>query len=283
MVLVLLSLSVVLTLVLYILSRSVTDISVSSGQEAAVRAFSAAEAGIERALVVATGFGETTSGDVGNASYSTSVTEYAVGSSDFVFPSLIYSGDTMTTWFVSHDADNNLVCGGGINCYSGQSMKVCWGNAGTSSGSATTPAIEVTVYYQTTPGSIATTRLARITADPYAARRATNLFSAPDGATCTIAGQNYQFSKYFEFSDLGITTYDTPNGLIMAKTRMLYNTDTPHVIGTTVNDNVLPAQGQTIDSTGIAANSNRRVVVFQGFPESPFYTNSLISPAGITK
>ncbi len=45
--LVLLSMSVVLTLVLFILSRSITDIAVTTSQEEAVRAFSAAEAGVD--------------------------------------------------------------------------------------------------------------------------------------------------------------------------------------------------------------------------------------------
>lgn len=285
LVLVLLSLSVVLTLVLYILSRSVTDISVSSGQEAAVRAFSAAEAGIEKALVIGAGSDSTA---VGDASYSTSVAEFAVGTYDFAFPSLIYSGDTMTTWFISHDANNNLICDGSHPCFTGNQMKVCWGNAGTATGNTTTPAIEVTVYYENTPGDVATTRLARITADPNAGRTATNFFGAPDAGTCTIAGQTYQFAKTFTFASLGIPAgvYGVTNGLVMAKTRMLYNTDTPHIIATTVNfggNSTLPSQGQNIDSVGVAAGSNRRVVVFQGYSESPFYSNSLVSPSGITQ
>jgi Tfp pilus assembly protein PilX len=83
LVLVLLSLSVVLTLVLFILARSITDVTVSSRQEESVRAFSAAEAGIERALVAGTGFGTT---EIGNASYTTSVTDFALGGNDMNFP-----------------------------------------------------------------------------------------------------------------------------------------------------------------------------------------------------
>ena len=48
---VVLSLAVVLTVVLSILARSVTDIKLSTGSEESLRAFSAAEAGIERALI----------------------------------------------------------------------------------------------------------------------------------------------------------------------------------------------------------------------------------------
>ena len=48
---VLLTLAVTLTVVLSVVSRSVTDITVSTYEEDALRAFSAAEAGIEEALL----------------------------------------------------------------------------------------------------------------------------------------------------------------------------------------------------------------------------------------
>ena len=52
LILVLLSLAVVLTVVLSVFSRSITDVSISSKENDAMRAFSAAEAGVEQVLVV---------------------------------------------------------------------------------------------------------------------------------------------------------------------------------------------------------------------------------------
>src|SRR6185369_13919907 len=95
LVLVLLSLAVVLTLVLFILSRSITDVAVSSRQEESVRAFSAAEAGIEKSLVIGTG----STSVIGDANYSSSVLSYAEGTQDLVYPINLSSGDTSTTWF----------------------------------------------------------------------------------------------------------------------------------------------------------------------------------------
>src|SRR6185369_6746883 len=89
LVLVLLSLAVVLTLVLFVLSRSVTDVAVSSRQEEAVRAFSAAEAGVERALVVGSSSGST---QIGDATYKANVTSYAEGLPDFNYPIVMSSG-----------------------------------------------------------------------------------------------------------------------------------------------------------------------------------------------
>lgn len=109
LVIVLLSLAVVLTIVLFILARSTTDIAVSSKSEEATRAFSAAEAGVENALVIGVGGSNLNLGN--NASYTSTVTGFAENSPDFIYPVPMYSGDSMTTWFVSHDSNGNLACG----------------------------------------------------------------------------------------------------------------------------------------------------------------------------
>ncbi len=286
LVLVLLSLAVVLTLVLFVLSRSVTDVAVSSRQEEAVRAFSAAEAGVERALVIGGSSGST---QIGDATYKASVTSYAEGSTDFNYPIVMASGDTATVWFTAHDTDGNLVCDSTHQCFTGDSIKVCWGKSGTSANSATTPAIEIITYYETTPGDASTVKVARAALDPNSGRRGSNSFSAPDSGSCTIAGVNYAFQKTFLFSDLGIAagSYQNQGGLEFMGVRMLYNTDTSHEVGVTVNfpnDSTLPSQGQAIDSSGISGESNRRLSVFQGWPEVPsIFTFSVYSSTGLTK
>lgn len=286
LVLVLLSLAVVLTIVLFILSRSITDVSISSGQAESVRAFSAAEAGIEKALVIGSAGSGTT--QIGDASYTSSIINFAEGTKEFAYPSPLISGDNMTTWFVAHDADSNMVCSVANPCFTGNAMKVCWGNTGTSDNTQTTPAIEVSVYYESTPEVLSTIKIGRATFDPNSSRRSTNLFGSSDSGTCTIDGTDYAFQKTINFSDLGIPSgsYSVQNGLIFAKVRMLYNTDTAHVIGTSVDfsgNSILPSQGQKIVSTGTAGESNRRISVFQGFPEFPFGGNSIFSPGGVTK
>src|SRR3990167_8727041 len=80
---VLLSLSVVLIIVLYIMSRSITDISLSSKEEDSMRAFSAAEAGIERALVIGNSIDPTT---IGSASFSADVSSFGSGLDKLVYP-----------------------------------------------------------------------------------------------------------------------------------------------------------------------------------------------------
>jgi len=288
LVLVLLFLAVVLTLVLFILSRSITGIAVSSGSEEAIRAFSAAEAGIEKALVIGAGG---TNVSIGSATYSSDVSDVAQGSNNFVYPLSLTSGGSATIWFVAHDSANNdaLICSIGSPCFTGQTIKVCWGNPGTAASDATTPAIELSVFYETTPGDLATIKIARAAFDPFAARNPANNFSLPDAGTCAIGGEIYEFGREIDLSTLGIPagSYNEQNGLQFARLRIFYNTDVAHKIGFDVNfpgNTVLPSQGSQIDSTGTAGQSNRRLSVFQGWPEPPpIFDFAIYSSTGITK
>ena len=284
--LVLLSMAVVLTIVLSILSRSVTDIAVTSRDEEALRAFSAAEAGVEQALVAGGG-----SGTVGNASFNANVSGFASGSQAFVNPEGLYSGESMIAWFAAHDANGNLVCSAQFPCFTGRNIKVCWGKAGTGATTATTPALEVSVFYLTTPGDYSTVRIVRVAVDPNSNRTATNKFSAPDGGTCTISGTNFQFQKTIDLgpSGLGIppSTYNSQNGLQFARFRFLYNTDTTHQAGIDVNlpgNSLLPSQGLKIDSAGTSGESNRKIEVFQSYGEVPLsFSGSVFSTGDIVK
>ena len=284
--LVLLSLSVVLTIVLFVLSRSVTDISTSTEQADSVRAFSAAEAGIEKALITGAGSGGVV--QIGDASYSVSVSDYSEGAPSFNYPAPLLSGETMTNWFVSHDDTGKITCAAGFLCFRGNTLKVCWGNPNPTE----IPAIEVSVYYETTPGNPSTVRIARAAYDPNTTRATSNNFSAPDAGTCQIGGVTYAFQKTITMSGLGIPagSYNVANGLLFAKIRMLYNTNTGHVIGTDVNfagNSTLPSQGLDIVSTGTSGTSgnfsNRRVSVFRGWPEFPFSGLAVFYPYGIVK
>jgi Tfp pilus assembly protein PilX len=284
LVLVLLSLAVVLTLVLFILARSVTDVAISSREEEAIRAFSAAEAGVEKALVIGTNSG---SGDT--FSYSANVSNFAEGTREFAYPINLSSGDTATIWFVAHDTDGNVTCTAGTPCFTGSNLKVCWGKSGTGAGTATTPAVELSVFFESSPSDSTTAKIARATFDPNSGRRATNAFGAPDSGTCTVGGETFQFQKTIDLSTLGIGagSYGTQGGLQFGRLRMLYNSDLSHKVGFSVNlagDSVLPSQGLNVDSEGAAGESNRRLSVFQGWPEAPSVLDySVYSSTGLTK
>lgn len=287
---VLLSLSVVLVIVMYILSRSITDISLSTKDENAMRAFSAAEAGIEKALVV----GSSSNIDFSGASFNASVTDFAAGQTSVVYPISLKSGESATFWFVEHDSDGNLVCDATHPCFSGNRFMLCWGDPGTLDSLATTPAIELTVYYTTTPLDMTTLQVARGTYDVNTARRETainpNYFEEATNTVCTIAGQDFQFEKglYFNTTDpnLGILDSETQGTVLYATVKMLYNTSVGHKVGLSIigSTSSLPSQGSQIDSLGSYGGANRRISVYQLHPVvPPIFTNAIFSGSGIIK
>ncbi|HET7098793.1 MAG TPA: hypothetical protein VFI61_01005 [Patescibacteria group bacterium] len=291
LVLVLLSLAVVLTIVLFILSRSITDVAVSSRQEESVRAFSAAEAGIEKSLVIGAG----TSQDFGTANYSSAVSNYAEGTQDFLYPINMSSGDTFTTWFSNHDTDGNMICDGSHPCFNSSAasgsnfIRICWGKPGTGAGDETTPAVELSFFYEAIPGNVSTINITRGVFDPFVGRRSTNGFFANDSGSCTISGTDYAFSKTLTFADadIPVSSYGVSGGLQFMRARMFYNTDQSHPIGVTVafaGNSVLPSQGQSITSTGVSGESNRKLEVFQGWPEVPsVFDYAVYSSNGLTQ
>ena len=281
--LVLLSMAVILTIILSILSRSITDITITSKEEEALRAFSAAEAGIERAHLT----GIFTPGAFEGSSFSGSVTNLAQAQASFVYPDELVSGDSSTVWFIDHDpTTGELTCTTG-NCFRGSSMKVCWGKEGTNPSGATTPALEVSILYDTTPapsGDYSDVKIKRLALDPNSGRRGTNKFSAATGA-CTVSGKSFVFSTNVDFTGggLNIPCYSTAGCLLTAKLRLLYNSQTQPV-AVEVTGGILPSQGLIVESTGVAGEATRKVQVFQTFGEPPpIFDSAVFSPGGLVK
>lgn len=269
---VLLSLSVVLIIVLFIMSRSVTDLSLSVKEEDSLRAFSAAEAGVERALVIGN-----SSGTIDSANFSANVTAFAEGATEVVFPLSLKSGDNATFWFSRP---------GEVTKFTGSQVKYCWGDTGTNAGGADTPALEVTIYYTTTPNDLTTLQIARATLDPNSSRRASNNFGVGQNSACTVGSESFAFQGTLNLASLGISGYATAGVLQYSTARILYSTTVTHKIGIDVTgtSSTLPSQGEKIVSDGSFASSNRKVEVYQLHPEvPPVFANAIFSTSGIVK
>lgn len=281
-VLVLLSLAVVLTVVLSVFSRSITDVNISSQDENSLRAFSAAEAGVEQVLVVGSSTGIV---PIGDASFSANVSDFAEGKYTFSFPNTFVSGEPAVVWFVSHDANGNLTCSG-QPCFIGRKAKICWGV----SSNPIIPALEATVFYVTTPGDYSTVRIARAAYDPNSGRRGVNNFSDPvSTGNCVIDGKNFSYDTIIDFNPLVGNAWQTSGKLQFMVLKLLYN-NTAHQIGVDVQTSVypgntaLPSQGQLIESSGTSGDSNRRVEVFQGYGEMPIaFYSAIYNEGGLTK
>lgn len=260
---VLLSLSVVLIIVLYIMSRSITDLSLSSKEENSLRAFSAAEAGIERALVAGSNSNPNFNGAIFNATVS------PIGGQTAVYPFSLKSGEVASFWFMD---ENNATF------FKGNHMDVCWGTSGTSLDDQT-PALELTIYH----GTISTPSISRFTLDPVSNRSPANNFDNNTSGPCTIDTENFQFKTRVNFPPLGIT-----EDLLYMNARILYNTTISHRVGIDIKDNgvghQLPIQGSKITSTGSFQDSNRKIDVYQvrkAVP--PIFESAIFSSSGVVK
>lgn len=293
---VLLTMTVVLTVVLSVVSRSVTDISVTTYQEDAQRAFDAAEAGIERVLL--TGINQL--GSLGDAEFDAKPTFPLPDSDEVVYPSDVLAGESATFWFVSQDASGDLYCSG--DCLrANRFSRICWGQPGTTL-DAFTPAIELSVFYDeaaplaVNSGDFSQVKIARLAYDPNPSIRVpSNNFIAASSCTSLLAGRDFEFATNAINldTDLKIPCTGTVGCLLMAKVKLLYNHNSatgdpyPHPVGIEVQPaggTNLPAQGTLIDSVGTAGDSTRRVNVFQGYPEPQFvFEAAIFGKGGLSK
>jgi len=289
---VLLSMAVILTVVLSVISRSITDISLTTYSEDALRAFSAAEAGVERALIV----GSDVSEDIGDAQFDAKVTGLAEDSTYFNYPVDIYSGESIYLWFVSHDTDASLVCDNlnDLPCFTGPSVELCWGRSGTSPDNSS-PAIEVSVFYDVSgsgvgSGNFANVEVARATFDPNSGRAGPtgNNFTYPPPASCSLGTNSYEFYANLIFDDINIpaSCQTTEGCLIAARVRTFYNTLLAHPVGFDVKPELLPDQGRLVKSTGKTLNQSsfRKIEAYRTFGgPAPIFDAAVFSEGSVTK
>jgi len=241
LVVVLLLLGVAVTVGLSIVSRSVTEVSVSTAEDESSRALEAAEAGVESALggVVAVGSSDTDT--FAEASFNVSNT--AVGNAQvYEVPYSLSAGEVATV---------------DLGGYTGNNVRVCWG-------SLETAAVELILYYQ---GATAVS-VGRVGYDPNGTTRAQNSFSPDAGGGCNGAGytRSYAYTQMVSLrNDLGMAAGGSP---LILRIRALYNTQgLPVAVRGLGGD--LPTQGSEIISTGQAGGSTQKLRVIQSKPDLP--------------
>jgi hypothetical protein len=283
---VLLSMAVILTLVLSVLSSSITDVAVTSREEESLRAFSAAEAGVEQALIA----GQTGTVNLDKSSFTTQVTSIAKDQKKFNYPQELLSGDTGVIWFIAHNDNTGAWDCSNTNvdrkCFKGSTVQLCWGNPGTPANQSDTPAMEVMIFYLAPSGSYKDAAVRRFTYDPNATRiTSENSFSQASLSTCTIDDKKYSFQTTVSLAS--IPTRNENEGLLFMMVKSLYNTGVAHSFGVNVDyvgNTTLPAQGKKIVSTGTAGEATRKVEVNTLYRTMPsVFTNAIFSLGGITK
>lgn len=287
---ILLAMTTITVVVLSVVSRSVTEVSITSAQDESLRAFSAAEAGIEEALVQAVSPGQVIQNDLGiestdvDSSYSASIDAYPNASKEYNYPFDLSSGESATLWFLPHNGDGSVdfTCTAGT-CYVGDRLNICWGINENGNSDSLSPAMVFTVVYEDALGNL---QSARAGYDPYNTRTSSNNFLNPNNGNCTVGEKTYRYRAQVDMDNFSIN-WSTPGTLKYAKIRLLYNTDRAHPVGVesvAAGSTNFPAQGKVISSLGSSGTATRRVEVFSLYPEAPdVFDNALFSGGGITK
>lgn len=275
---VLLGMAVVLTMVLSIVARSVTDIQLTSKDDESLRAFSAAEAGVENAIIVGTDTGDVNL--TNDSGYSALVSGLAENEVEYYLPDEYYPGESGTVWFVSHDANGDLSCTSLPCVYaSNVTMDTCWGVEGMDENDTNAPAVELSVYYDynATTGNtplgatpnFGDVRVARTTYDPQPARITANDFNLASSAGCEVDDNNMEFSASVVLGSggLNIPCVNSAGCLLFAKVKFLYNNEVQPLGVKLQSGTTFPAQGTFIESVGTSGESTRKIEVFRTYRE----------------
>lgn len=241
-----------LTVGLSIASKSITSLRTSTEEANSQKALAAAEAGIEQALKSNVPIAD---GSFANkTTYSTSVTPLLGTSFLLNAGNSILQDDGIDIWLSDYSPDSSLIY---RNPWSGD-LTITWG---TNSNGCSNAALEIAVI----TGSKASPILTRYSLDPCIARSNVNSFDFAPVVTRSISGKTLYHQK----------TISVSSGLIARVIPFYANA----IIGV-VGSPALPSQGSVVTSTGTSGETQRRVNVFQGYPEIPseYFPYNLFSP-----
>lgn len=255
-----------LTVGLAVASRSITNVRISTEEENSQRAFSAAEAGIEKALkttcpptcTLDSQFSSDT-----NASFSTTISNIQGDTMVINGGSTVVRDDGIDIWLVDHDPTTKVPIY--TTPWLGK-LTVYWGNIADTE--CNTAAIEIVVISNTT----ALPKSTRYAYDPCLARRSVNNLSnnLVSASGETISGQNFKF-KINPPIDTVTPGGNSYQGFI-ARVIPLYK-DTIIGVKATAADGTtplnLPSQGFRVNSTGTSGQTQRKINYYQGYAGLP--------------
>src|SRR3989344_2928526 len=257
-----------LTIGLSLVSRTITDIKVSTQITESSKAFSAAESGIEAALK-GTSIGDIGSLDLGGgASANYAVTEYGNSDDPLVFKD-VAAGDAKTIWLVKHDeATGNILTPPDTNGkYDSQRIEICWGKD--LSNPSEVPAVEVSLlYYDTNELSYKMGTLAFDDNDSRVNGFEKDVDNGNTQARCSNENRRYNVELNFSANtDYGFNANASFTRVALMVKPLYAQTDV--VIGTESGKN-LPSQGKQITSTGTTTSGTaRKISVVQGHATLP--------------
>ena len=271
-------LTVSLAIGLSIVQKSLVDVSTASKVEQSSRAFSAAEAGVEKAL----------KGDTNPQTFTDTKSSIKTIADSGQIPAQAPSGtqqealeypplareEVAQVWLANFSSASNPP----PNFYTRTTLDVYWGNSSTDKA-----AIDLTlVYYDGT-----TYRSRKWYLDHLSATRVPpngfDTVSCGGGPGEKIGDNQYQCKKTLGNS-AGANNGPLPSGLMLIRARLLYNTTSqPFAVRAPENCGAacsLPPQARVIFSTGTSGETQRTVKLFQIEKIVPPFFNYAIFSAG---
>lgn len=240
-----------------VVQRSLSDISTSSKVEQSSRAFSAAEAGIERALSGGNISGNLSVGDSGSKTTVSDSGNLPLANKALEYPPI--TKEELAHIWLAPD-------------YTNTNFDVYFGKENTPTNDK--PALEVTVI-TSSGGNYSSTKKFF---DADSSRISTNGFTACSPSS-VITNNNTQATTFL--CKASVSGYSgTP---ILARIRMLYSSiSQPLAVAPTVGS--LPPQAHIFTSTGTAGDTQRKVQVFKLDKVVPFYFDyALFSVGAVSK
>lgn len=236
-------LSIAMTIALSLIARMNIDVTMTNDLSDSVKAFAAAEAGVEQSLKSGSSIDATTLTGT-DTTYQTEIAILGGAASVFELPKITSDGMTETVWFVPHNDDGTL---DEATPFTEAGFDLCWSN------DTPSPAVAVTALYKRGSNYY----VAKGAYDADAARVGTNHFTFVNPAD-TGCDLSTVYRKTVNFAiDFSMLPSDT---ILMLRLRAVYNKTKFYV--KTVNG--LPQQGKRIDSTGSTAGGiARKITVYQ--------------------
>lgn len=269
-----------LTVALSVVSRSITNLRISADEESSQRAFSAAEAGIEKALSGVCPLGNC-SGDFNadNKTAFNTIISFVEGKKAFFLNNgnpesvdinnlnAVAKDDGADVWLVDHSSDESINFSSGWHVFGTDERITVYWNAVTASETCgkinPTPAIEIIAVL----GSNIYPKITRYGFDPCnSSRRTENKFTSP-GLGGIVLGKTFNYSATIPIPRLtGITIRVIP---LYADAVIAVKGCDFTILESNPSCKVFPKQGKSIESTGNSGETARKVTYFQRYPELP--------------
>ncbi len=271
-ILLLLVMLVALTIGLTITQRSLSDVSISSKTEQSSRAFSAAEAGIEKALLNQTA---TNSADIGNQSgYTVTVASNLPSTGQALeYPKL--SKDSIEQyWLIDPNmalSALNLPATTNPSGYDGGTIDIYYEDPATPVGDLV--ALEVNLITKDNTGLY---KKYQYLYDEDGGRRTNNNFIAPTACSTFTINTLYSptistLDRTFKCKITGFNIKPSSETSIALRIRLLYSSTSQPVAVAPAATKSLPPQVSLFTSVGTAGQTQKTVQVFKHVKDVPFF------------